>query len=262
MSEQTRHLKKEGLVAVLMPNATNEAVRTEIERLLGFCREDNDGKGDHGTYLGPGPKIVRVSSVHPDVFVGSLSDFGPDESRPVAVELVKMARQAKPLTRRLCEGLAAADSRERRKEHKQAAKAHRAEAKLHREAGHDDAADAHDTRARDHEEAVKAATRADADSASTEELEAAANKLAEVEAQAEAEDLLSTEEREEHDKAILEDIVDRQGIDGVASMLRDICHLKAEHLRSNWQDETSAATMKQCAEELDSFIGWYYGLGD
>ncbi len=73
---------------------------------------------------------------------------------------------------------------------------------------------------------------------------------------------MSTEEREEHDKVVLEGITDRQGIDGVASMLRDICHLKAEHLRSNQQDETSAALWEQCAKELDSFVGWYYGLGD
>jgi len=75
-------------------------------------------------------------------------------------------------------------------------------------------------------------------------------------------DLLSTEERKEHDKAVLEDIVDRHGIDGVASMLRDVCRQKVKHLRTDRRDEDSVKVMEQCAEELDSFVGWYYGLGD
>ena len=112
------------------------------------------------------------------------------------------------------------------------------------------------------EEAYERAKQADAESASSEELEAAAEILHQVGEAAEAEDVLSTEEREEHDKAVLEDIMDRHGVDGVASMLRDICRLKAEHLRSNRQDETSAVIWEQYAEELDSFVGWYYGLGD
>lgn len=108
------------------------------------------------------------------------------------------------------------------------------------------------------EEAIERAMRADADSASSEELEAAADKLAEVEAQAEAEDLLSTEEREEHDKAVLEDIVDRQGVDGVISMLRDVCHLKAKRLQAKRKDKVAARMFRAVARKLDEFIGWYY----
>ena len=83
-----KHVKRKGLVAVMMPNATDEEIRVEIERLLGFCREDTHSNGDHGTYLGQGARIARVSSVHPDVYVGGLRDFGPDESRPLATTLI------------------------------------------------------------------------------------------------------------------------------------------------------------------------------
>ncbi len=103
------------------------------------------------------------------------------------------------------------------------------------------------------EDAIEKGMQADADSASLEELEAAADKLAEVEAQAEAEDLLSTEEREEHDRAVLEDIVARQGIDGAISVLRDICRLKAGR-----KDGAAACTFRAMARKLDDLIGWYY----
>jgi len=75
--------QKTKLVAVFMPNATHVEIRAEVERLLNFDREDNDTNG-HGVYLGPGPKIVRVVSVSPDIYVGGFSDFGPEQSRPLA----------------------------------------------------------------------------------------------------------------------------------------------------------------------------------
>ena len=108
------------------------------------------------------------------------------------------------------------------------------------------------------EGAYERAKRADCDSASSEELEAAADKLAELQAQAEAEDLLSTEEREEHDKAILKDIVDRQGVDGVVTLLKDVCELRAEQAKTGEQDKSAAQTYRQMAHKLDEFIGWYY----
>ena len=98
----------------------------------------------------------------------------------------------------------------------------------------------------------------DTSSTNREELEAAADILAEVETQFKAEELLSTEEREEHDKAILEEIMNRQGVDGVISMLKDICNLKAKYLRTHKKDKLTAELYTSMASKLDDFIGWYY----
>lgn len=42
------------------------------------------------------------------------------------------------------------------------------------------------------------------------------------------------------DEFALEDLVDRCGISGVLYMLSEVCALKAEHVRSNWEDEPIA----------------------
>lgn len=135
------------LVAVLMPNATNEEVRAEIERLLGFCREDTHKGGDHGTYLGPGPKIVRVTSVHPDIYVGGVGDFGPDESVPVAkaklkeeivVEYREQAARSTTATN-----------------HIRAARRHETAAEYHRKRADDTGQDAHAKAARAHAHATR-----------------------------------------------------------------------------------------------------------
>lgn len=85
----SKSLKQGRFVAVYAPNLTKAEIRVEIERLLSFCRTDDNGKGDHGTFLGEGPKIARVVSVSPDIYVGAMADFGPEESRPVATALLK-----------------------------------------------------------------------------------------------------------------------------------------------------------------------------
>ena len=38
----------------------------------------------------------------------------------------------------------------------------------------------------------------------------------------------------------LEELVDQHGLDRVVEMLADICADKADHLRSNWQDDATA----------------------
>ena len=42
------------------------------------------------------------------------------------------------------------------------------------------------------------------------------------------------------DMLALEDMVDRHGLYAVAGMLAEVCHEKADHLATNWQDHTAA----------------------
>jgi hypothetical protein len=51
--------------------------------------------------------------------------------------------------------------------------------------------------------------------------------------------------------ALLEDIVDRSGLANVLGGLAYIAREKADHLRSNWQDEKSARGWDQLAHVLD-----------
>ena len=49
----------------------------------------------------------------------------------------------------------------------------------------------------------------------------------------------------------LEKMVDKFGLDSIIEALREICILKADHLRVNWQDEPSAENWERKAELLD-----------
>jgi hypothetical protein len=49
----------------------------------------------------------------------------------------------------------------------------------------------------------------------------------------------------------LEQFIDSNGMQAVLDMLVSICHEKAHHLRSNWQDETMARQWEQGAKRLD-----------
>ena len=49
----------------------------------------------------------------------------------------------------------------------------------------------------------------------------------------------------------LEAIVDSATLFDVVEVLVGICHGKAEHLRSDWQDERSARTWERAAKTLD-----------
>jgi hypothetical protein len=58
--------------------------------------------------------------------------------------------------------------------------------------------------------------------------------------------MMEIKERED-----LEALVDKYAIDGVASVLEQICYAKAEHVRSNWQDENLAKEWESAAKILD-----------
>ena len=45
----------------------------------------------------------------------------------------------------------------------------------------------------------------------------------------------------------LETLIDAHNLDGVLEALSEICHAKAEHLRSNWQDSATAKQWNQAA---------------
>jgi hypothetical protein len=49
----------------------------------------------------------------------------------------------------------------------------------------------------------------------------------------------------------LEAMVDRHGLYSVLAMLSDICGEKAEHLRSNWQDRSSAQNWGKAIAAID-----------
>lgn len=57
------------------------------------------------------------------------------------------------------------------------------------------------------------------------------------------------------DVEFLEGAVDRLGLREVIEHLASICSEKAEHLRSNWQDERSAARWDADTERLERAAG-------
>lgn len=50
-----------------------------------------------------------------------------------------------------------------------------------------------------------------------------------------------------NDQASLEAMVDRNGLRLVLDLLAEVCHDKAEHIRTNWQDKHTAAAWTQAA---------------
>lgn len=50
---------------------------------------------------------------------------------------------------------------------------------------------------------------------------------------------------------VLETLIDRKGLSFVLGALAGICWGKADHLRSNWQDETTAREWDIVAQGLD-----------
>lgn len=58
----------------------------------------------------------------------------------------------------------------------------------------------------------------------------------------------------ERQRADLENLVDRFGLGHVLSALVEMCHEKANHLRSNWQDATTARVWDANAKTIDKVI--------
>ncbi len=48
----------------------------------------------------------------------------------------------------------------------------------------------------------------------------------------------------------LETLIDNCGLDNLIEAISDICTGKAEHLRSNWQDDSTAKTWEQAARYM------------
>ncbi|WP_341529374.1 hypothetical protein WKK05_08730 [Nostoc sp. UHCC 0302] len=50
---------------------------------------------------------------------------------------------------------------------------------------------------------------------------------------------------------ILETLIDKLSLAAILEMLERICHKKAENLRNNWQDETSAKLWDKAARQIE-----------
>jgi hypothetical protein len=48
----------------------------------------------------------------------------------------------------------------------------------------------------------------------------------------------------------VEQLVDRMRLEGVVEALIQVCHAKAEHLRTNWQDKNAADSWERDAKKL------------
>lgn len=51
-------------------------------------------------------------------------------------------------------------------------------------------------------------------------------------------------------KDTLEQYIDKYGLSETLSHISDVCYSKAEHLRSNWQDENSASVWEKDAKKI------------
>ena len=57
----------------------------------------------------------------------------------------------------------------------------------------------------------------------------------------------------------LEDLVDKEGLGAVLLALNEICFTKAEHLRTNWQDDLAAKRWEKAAALLER-LGEHQGV--
>lgn len=60
----------------------------------------------------------------------------------------------------------------------------------------------------------------------------------------------------QRDEALLEEIIDRQGLHAVLDMLGAVCGHKANHLASNWQDRSAARKWTQAADRFHRLEAW------
>lgn len=59
----------------------------------------------------------------------------------------------------------------------------------------------------------------------------------------------------------IEELIDSHDLAEVITSIHEICLLKAEHLRSNWQDAKGARVWKKAARTIDKAIGPISDLG-
>ncbi len=62
---------------------------------------------------------------------------------------------------------------------------------------------------------------------------------------------MSSNEWTKETQATLEDLIDKSSLTDVLNLLANICNEKADHLRSDWQDEQSAKGWERDAAKLD-----------
>jgi hypothetical protein len=56
------------------------------------------------------------------------------------------------------------------------------------------------------------------------------------------------------DQDVIEQMIDRLGTRGVLEIIASIAHDKADHLRSNWQDEGAARQWERDARTIEKTI--------
>ena len=55
-------------------------------------------------------------------------------------------------------------------------------------------------------------------------------------------------------QATAEEYIDSAGLQNAIGELAEVCRLKAEHLRANWQDKQTARAWEQAAIQLDRTV--------
>lgn len=60
---------------------------------------------------------------------------------------------------------------------------------------------------------------------------------------------------------VLEQCIDQTGLSQVVEHLSEICDAKAEHLRSNWQDQDTARSWERAGKSLSHIASILYKAG-
>lgn len=53
---------------------------------------------------------------------------------------------------------------------------------------------------------------------------------------------------------MLESLIDREGLYNILDLVSEICHLKADHLASNWQDYNAAKVWTRAGNLISKWI--------
>jgi len=52
----------------------------------------------------------------------------------------------------------------------------------------------------------------------------------------------------------LEEMIDQSSLNDLLEMLAEVCHEKADHLRSNWQDEAAARDWERLGNRVSKLV--------